>query len=406
MLYTRAFFTGETFYEFSKTDTAKAEAIVRIFETSKPFGDYAAVAILNDGAGISYGISQFTHRAGSLLAVVEQYFRNGGQVARQVIDESVPMLRKSTKRAIETLAENERFKKALKAAAITREMRGAQEHVAFEMYLKPAIRACEGSGFGHSLSLAVVYDSMIHGSWEKIRDRVRIASNRVGQPDEKKWITEYVRKRDAWLAANPRLAATRYRTRFFLNQVAISNWGLRLPIKVQGVTLTDSMIAEAILHQPSLCPHSTADTHPDDQPNSSHTSHPLPRVAPADRPIEAESGASYLDRIQERVDAIAGKYDQVEEIVTTVIRRRDAAKSLWTTVAGAVSQAAWALFGLVAGVPREVWLVVALIAAALMLAYIYRQIELGKIREKSLEFRFPNSELRNRTEEFPIRTRS
>lgn len=393
--------------KFSKTDTAKAEAIVRIFETSKPFGDYAAVAILNDGAGISYGISQFTHRAGSLLAVVEQYFRNGGQVARQVIDESVPMLRKSTKRAIETLAENERFKKALKVAAITREMRGAQEHVAFEMYLKPAIRACEGSGFGHSLSLAVVYDSMIHGSWEKIRDRVRITPNRVGEqgelwPEEKKWITEYVRKRDAWLAANPRLAATRYRTRFFLNQIAISNWDLRLPMKVQGVTLTDSMIAEATLQQPSLSSRSTADTHPNDQPNSSHASHPLPRVAPADRPIEAETEATYLDRIQEKVDSIAEKYDQVGEIITTVIKRRDAAKSLWTTVVGAVSQAAWALFGLVAGVPREVWLVVAVIAAALMLAYLYRQITLGKIREKSLEFRVPNSELQNRTEEFPI----
>jgi hypothetical protein len=375
--------------KFSKTDTVKAEAIVRIFETSKPFGDYAALAILNDGAGISYGISQFTHRSGSLLAVVEQYFRNGGQVARQVIDESVPMLRKATKRAIETLAKNAQFKKALRAAAITREMRDAQDHVAFEMYLKPAIKACEGSGFIHPLSLAVVYDSMIHGSWEKIRDRVRIASNRVGQPDEKKWITEYVRKRDAWLTANPRLAATRYRTRFFLNQIAISNWDVRLPLKVQGVTLTDSTIADATLQQPSLCSSVTADTHPHGQPNSSHASHPLPRVAPADRPIEAETAATYLDRIQEKVDNIAEKYDQVEEIVTTVIKRRDAAKSLWTTVVGAVSQAAWALFGLITGVPREVWLVVAVIAAALMLAYLYRQIALGKIREK--QFGVPGS---------------
>lgn len=371
--------------KFSITDTVKAEAIVRIFETSKPFGDYAAVAILNDEAGISYGISQFTHRSGSLLAVVEQYFRNGGQVARAVIEESLPMLRKLTKRAIETLAKKAQFKKALKAAAITREMREAQKHVAFEMYLKPAINACEGSGFMHPLSLAVVYDSMIHGSWEKIRDRVRITPNRVGEqgelwPDEKKWITEYVRKRDAWLAANPRLAATRYRTRFFLNQIAISNWDLRLPMKVQGVTLTDSMIAEAMRHQvePQI-----PTTNPNDQPNSSHASHPLPRVAPADRSIEAETEATYLDRIQEKVDSIAEKYDQVEEIVTTVIRRRDAAKSLWTTVVGAVSQAAWALFGLIAGVPREVWLVVAVIAAALMLAYLYRQITLGKIREES-----------------------
>ena len=49
---------------------------------------------------------------------------------------------------------------------------------------------------------------------------------------------------------------------------------------------------------------------------------------------------------------------------------------------GSVTQTFWALFGLFAGVPREVWLVVALIAAALMLMYLYRQIALGKIREK------------------------
>ncbi len=41
----------------------------------------------------------------------------------------------------------------------------------------------------------------------------------------------------------------------------------------------------------------------------------------------------------------------------------------------------WALFGLAVGVPREVWLVVAIVAGALMLGYLYRQIALGKIRE-------------------------
>jgi hypothetical protein len=42
------------------------------------------------------------------------------------------------------------------------------------------------------------------------------------------------------------------------------------------------------------------------------------------------------------------------------------------------------VFGLIVGVPREVWLVVAVIAALLMLMYLYRQIALGKIRERTL----------------------
>jgi hypothetical protein len=68
-------------------------------------------------------------------------------------------------------------------------------------------------------------------------------------------------------------------------------------------------------------------------------------------------------------------------MIESVAFRADSAKSLWTTVWGIVTQTAWALFGLIAGVPREVWLVVAIIAAALMLGYLYRQTALGKIRE-------------------------
>ena len=65
-------------------------------------------------------------------------------------------------------------------------------------------------------------------------------------------------------------------------------------------------------------------------------------------------------------------------IATTVTSRNDATKSLWTTVIGSLTQTFWALFGLVVGVPREVWLVVAIIAAALMLLYLYRKITLAK----------------------------
>lgn len=105
---------------------------------------------------------------------------------------------------------------------------------------------------------------------------------------------------------------------------------------------------------------------------------------PQDPQTEAQSpDTNYLDAIESRVNSAAAKYDQVERIATTVTRRNDAAKSLWTTVAGSLTQTFWALFGLFTGVPREVWFVVAVIAAALMLMYLYRQIALGKIREKS-----------------------
>jgi len=73
----------------------KAMAVVNIFETGKPFGEFAAVAVLNDGAGISYGISQFTHRSGSLLAVVEKYLASGGMIGRSVIENALPLLQRT-----------------------------------------------------------------------------------------------------------------------------------------------------------------------------------------------------------------------------------------------------------------------------------------------------------------------
>jgi hypothetical protein len=210
---------------FTEKDKLKALAIVHIFETSRPFGDYAACAVLNDGAGVSYGINQFTHRSGSLLDVVNAYLDNGGQVGRAAIEEALPLLRQKSAGAIATLAGNTRFKKALKAAAVTSEMRSAQHEIAEKRYLRPAIDAAEGSGFALPLSLAVIYDSINHGSYARIRDRVKIARRNYASDIEfeKAWVYSYVKNRDAWLESIPRLAVTDYRTDFFLAQIARGN---------------------------------------------------------------------------------------------------------------------------------------------------------------------------------------
>lgn len=382
---------------YSETDKLKALAIVNVFETSRAFGDYTAVAVLNDGAGISYGINQFTHRSGSLATVLEVYLASAGILGRSVIERNLKLAKTKSAKAIAALAADEIFKKALTAAGASREMKDAQRQVAFDRYLRPAVLECERFGFMMPLSLAVIYDSITHGSWKKLRLSANLNAPHAtaGGPEvsaawETDWITKYVGKRDAWLASIPRLAATRYRTRFFLNQIAILNWELRLPLNVNGVRISSVPTNSAV--EPAFNTHSSQ---PEIPPNTSHTDRmqtsaacpdPQPQAQPPDLREEKEIGIkgvgeTCLDEIQARVDQAAAKYDQVEEIVETVITRKDAGKSLWTTVVGSVSQAVWALFGLLAGVPREVWLVVALIAAALMLAYLYRQIALGKIRE-------------------------
>ena len=88
-----------------------------------------------------------------------------------------------------------------------------------------------------------------------------------------------------------------------------------------------------------------------------------------------------LGRVERGFERAAESFDRVERIGLGAANRTDRAKSLWATVAGTVWQTLWAAVGFLAGLPREVWLVVAVIAAVFTLAYLYRQITLGRLRE-------------------------
>lgn len=226
---------------FSERDKLKALAIVHIFETSKPLGDYSAVAVLNDGAGISYGINQFTHRSGSLAAVLDRYAKLKGRT-HGVVASVLQDLRSGSK--ISMHSANSQLKTVLANMGGEPEMQRAQREIAFEMYMQPAIDACEGSDFTLPLSLAVVYDSINHGSFGKIRDRVQLNFPASIKPEEfeREWISTYIRKRDEWLESIPRLKSTDYRTDFFLAQIARGNWNLDLPLNVHGYRLTDATI--------------------------------------------------------------------------------------------------------------------------------------------------------------------
>jgi chitosanase len=316
---------------FNENERKKAETITRIFETSRAEGDYAAVAVLDDGAGISYGINQFTHRSGSLHAVIERYLASGGVVAAGVLAAQLARLADKSGVAILRASRDASFKSALRAAAVTSEMRQAQDAVAFDLYMRPAIAICERYEFTEPLSLAVIYDSVVHGSFFRIARSVG-----VGYADEREWIAEYVARRDAWLASYPRLRKTRYRTRFFLGEIERGNWKLELAMNVHGVAIP----------------------------------------AAATRPVEKPSA-------KERIVEAVATFDRVEAAANGAVRRADSAKSLWTTVGGIVSQAVWGVVGFLAGIPREVWITVAIIAACLMLLYLYRQIVMGRLREQA-----------------------
>lgn len=350
---------------YTEKDKLKAMAIVHVFETSRPFGDYTACAVLDDGAGISYGINQFTHRSGSLAVVVEKYLRAKGVVGAAVMLENLTLLRSRSAAAVARLSVNSALKKALRAAAVTNEMKRAQTETMNELYLKPALDLCEKYGFVEPLSLSVVYDSIVHGSFFRVARGVDVIHR-----SEREWITAYVRRRDAWFASYSRLVKGRYRTRFFLDQIAISNWGLRTPFTVHGVRLTSQNFEQpaAALPNEKTVNATVSATEPLD-PSTNSASNP---------PIQPQQA---FETIGQAASVGAEKFDAVEGVVTAVTRRADSVKSMWATVGGSIGQATWAVFGFFAGLPREVWITVAVIAGCLMLFYLYRQIVLGRIRE-------------------------
>lgn len=244
---------------FNERAKTIALAIVHIFETAKPLGDYGAVAVLSDGAGFSVGINQFTHKSGSLAAVIDRFVKLGGNLPT-IIKNALPDFRSG--RNIDVRSSNKELKTAIKSLAPDEKWRQAQREIAFENYLEPALKACEGSGFIHPLSLAVVYDSINQGGYATVRDKVSASDH-----NEKAWITEYCAARKMWLSRNkkPIVRTTVYRPNFFLGQIAAGNWNLDLPLAVNGHRLTSaklfgdaSLISEVVsTEQPD---HTAADT--------------------------------------------------------------------------------------------------------------------------------------------------
>ena len=349
---------------YTEKDRSKAMAIVHVFETSRPFGEYAACAVLDDGAGISYGINQFTHRSGSLATVVDKYLKAKGVIGAAVMLENLALLRSTSAAAVAKLSANAALKKALRAAAVTSEMKRAQEQTAFELYLKPALAICGRYGFTEPLSLAVIYDSVVHGSFFRVARGVDVVHR-----NEREWITAYVRRRDAWFASYPRLAKARYRTRFFLGQIAIGNWALNKPFSVHGVRLTDQMFEQ---------PAATLGGRGEEEKLKKGAEELSTETVFPGAETTANSAAPIIENV---LTTATEKYDAVESVVTGVTRRADSVRSMWATVGGSIGQAVWAVFGFFAGLPREVWITVAVIAGLLLIFYLYRQIALGKIRE-------------------------
>lgn len=219
------------------TQKRAAEAIVNIFETGVVLGDYGKVTLIaGDSGHLTFGRSQTTLGSGNLHKLLQEYCDNPGARFAARLE---PFLARFAERD-QSLDHERHLKNVLRASADDPVMRETQDSFFDRAYWQLAERNARQQGIGSPLGVAVVYDSIIHGSWQRIRDRTNAESGSIDQLGERDWIAAYVRTRRQWLESHQRrdLRATVYRMDALQRLIALGQWGLELPLVVRGAEIS------------------------------------------------------------------------------------------------------------------------------------------------------------------------
>jgi chitosanase len=223
------------------TQKKTAESIVNLFETSEVLGDYSKVTLIAGDTGhLTFGRSQTTLSSGNLYELVHRYCDNGGLFDARLTS-WLPRLE-----ARDTNLDNDvKLHNLLRASADDPVMRDSQDAFFDEFYWQPAARAAEREGITIALGVAVVYDSHVHGSWTKMRDRTTAEVGKLTAVGERQWLQAYVAIRRAWLASHPNkvLRDTVYRMDAFRGLMDQDNWNLKLPLVVRDQEISQISLA-------------------------------------------------------------------------------------------------------------------------------------------------------------------
>lgn len=231
------------------TDLQKrtAQAIVNIFETGRPRGDYGRVTLIaGDPGHLTYGRSQTTLASGNLHLLVKDYCdAPGAQLAAALR----AYLERLAARDL-ALDHDTTFRSRLREAGDDPVMHEVQDQFFDRVYWEPSVEAVNRLGIVSALGTCVVYDSRVHGSWPLVRDRTDAQHGTLASIGETAWIGHYVEERRDWLANHEKavLHRTVYRMDAFRELIGAAKWNLGLPLRVRGVEIgEDVLIAEAPL---------------------------------------------------------------------------------------------------------------------------------------------------------------
>jgi chitosanase len=229
------------------------KAIVNVFETGQPAGNYSAVTVLaGDSGHLTYGRSQSALGAGTLFELLSQYSVSPGAKFAAQIELYLPRLQ-----ARDTSLDNDaNLKNILREAGADPVMQAEQDRFFDSNYFEPACASASQCGLSSALASAVVYDSHVQGSWGAMRDAT---NKKCGAPGsngvtEQQWVKTYVETRRQWLMnSHAPLPTTAYRMDTFLSLIQGDKWALELPIQVHGVTITEADFSgDSATAQPAL----------------------------------------------------------------------------------------------------------------------------------------------------------
>ncbi len=211
-----------------------AQAVVNIFETGAALGDYGKVTVLPGDTGhLTYGRAQTTLASGNLFLLIRRYVNAAGAAFGRHLE---PYLQRLSDMDV-SLDFDSMLKGLLEAAGDDPVMQEEQDRFFDDAYWTPAVRAADALGLSDPLSIAVVYDSHIHGSWGFIKNRTLDRHGSPNAGNARSWIRHYVTERRDWLAShrNRLLQKTVYRMDTFLALMEADNWSLDLPFTARGV---------------------------------------------------------------------------------------------------------------------------------------------------------------------------
>jgi chitosanase len=217
-----------------------AQAIVNIFETGKPLGDYGMVTFHRDDPGhLTYGRSQTTLASGNLHLLISAYCEAPGA---DLAGQFAPYLDRLAARDF-SLDQDLQLRALLREAGSDVVMQDVQDEFFDRVYWAPTLVRAERAGIRESLAVAVAYDGGIHGSWGKIRDMTNAACGTARDIGERNWILKYIETRRNWLAThdNPLLRKTVYRMESFQSLADENKWGLELPCLVRSIHIEEAL---------------------------------------------------------------------------------------------------------------------------------------------------------------------